>query len=187
MEIENSIPPYWRESTISILKRQNKFLLGNVFLSEPLSTPRDSSHCKKLCKSVSGFRHKSLTGEGFPSPVRQYQKYPSGDSRLLSPDLLRDLFHESKLVPLLFLCELIPDLAGRESALRAEAQPLQRHESRCIVNPFFQDLLVLKLRPLRRDKSEHYLLSLRNPGEAVKASGSLICLLYTSPSPRDCS
>ncbi|EFE91320.1 hypothetical protein GCWU000341_01978 [Oribacterium sp. oral taxon 078 str. F0262] len=40
MEIENSIPPSWRESTISILKRQNKFLLGNVFLSEPISAAR---------------------------------------------------------------------------------------------------------------------------------------------------
>ena len=108
MEIENSIPLSWRESTISILKRQNKFLHGNVFLSEPLSTPRDSSHCKKLCKSVSGFRHKSsLTEKSFPSSVRQYHKHSSRDIAAYFPQTSsatsftsRSLFHCSSSVSL---------------------------------------------------------------------------------------
>ena len=61
----------------------------------------------------------------------------------LFPDLIRDFFYQCQLSPLLFFGQLVADLAGGESALRAQAQPIQRKVLRGLMNSVDDRLLIL--------------------------------------------
>ena len=55
------------------------------------------------------------------------RKNVSFSTGLLSPDFFSDLADECELCPLLLLGQLVADFTGREAALRAEAQTVERN------------------------------------------------------------
>ena len=67
---------------------------------------------------------------------------------------------ESDFRPLLFLGELIANLATREAALRRKVEVLERHVLRRFLDARLHHFLVLQAGLLGRDKAEHDLLAL---------------------------
>ena len=64
----------------------------------------------------------------------------------LRPDLFRDLLHQCQFGPLFLFRQLIADLTRGKSALRAQIQPVDIHDLRCLMDPVDDRLLILQLR-----------------------------------------
>jgi len=95
----------------------------------------------------------------------------------LFPDLFCNLLYQAQLIPLLLSSQLVPNLTGSESALRTQAEILQRNEFRRFVDSADNGLLIFKLWALGCDQSQNDLFSLRNLCQAVKTSGTFIIKL----------
>ena len=92
----------------------------------------------------------------------------------LFPDLIRDFFYQCQLSPLLFFGQLVADLAGGESALRAQAQPIQRKVLRGLMNSVDDRLLILQLGGFGGDQAKYNLLIAGYFSQRLKAAGTLI-------------
>ena len=86
------------------------------------------------------------------------KKYAQPSGSLSAPNFLSDLLNELELVPLFFLCELITDLTGSESALWAQVESVERYILGSLTDPVDNDLLILKNRRLGCDKTKNDLL-----------------------------
>ena len=110
--------------------------------------------------------------------------FPAKKQAGSTPFLLRFLPHvacnvtdESELGPLLLLGEFVPDLAGSKSALRRQAEPVQRNQRRSLADSGFHRFRIFQFRSLRGDQSENDFLALRNQCERIKTTGTLVVLL----------
>ncbi len=66
----------------------------------------------------------------------------------LAPDFLSNLFNQRQFRPLLFFSQLIADLAGSKTALRAEIQPVKRDVLCSFMDSGNHGLFILQLRLL---------------------------------------
>src|SRR5688572_6708755 len=72
-----------------------------------------------------------------------------------SPDVAGDVDDTLQLAPLLVLRQRVPVMRARESALRRQAQPFERHVLGRLVDPAPQRVLRLQRARLRRDQPQH--------------------------------
>ena len=92
----------------------------------------------------------------------------------LSPDFFSNFLYQRKLCPLVFFGQLIADLTGRKSALRAEAETIQRNVLCSLMDSVDNGLLVLQFRLFRSNQTQHYLFIGRNLCKRFKTAASLI-------------
>ena len=90
---------------------------------------------------------------------------------LLRPDLACDITNESEFVPLLLLREAVANLAGGKSALRGEAQPVQRKIGGCLPDAGDDFCFVLQLREFCGNEAENDFFAVRNGCKRSEAAG----------------
>ena len=95
----------------------------------------------------------------------------------LAPDFLSNLFNQRQFRPLLFFSQLIADLAGSKTALRAEIQPVKRDVLCSFMDSGNHGLFILQLRLLCGNQSENHFLSASDFCKRRKATGSFIIKL----------
>src|SRR5262245_45425267 len=96
---------------------------------------------------------------------------------LLAPDLASGLDTQPELRPLLFLGEVVAVVRAGEAALRADAQVLERHELRRLVDAPLEDILGFELRQLGGNQPEHHLLALGDVAQRLEAARALVVVL----------
>src|SRR5262245_42307916 len=96
---------------------------------------------------------------------------------LLAPDLAGGLDAKPQLRALLFLGEVVAVVGAGEAALRADAEVLERHELRSLLDAPFQDVLGLELGKLGGNQAEHHLLALRDVAQGLEAARALVVVL----------
>src|SRR5499427_10424993 len=87
-----------------------------------------------------------------------------------APDLLRGLNDQPELVPLLLLAEVVALLGGGEAALRGQAQLVDVHEPRGVLDPPLQLVLALQIAALGGDQPEHDPLAPRHEPQRLEAA-----------------
>jgi hypothetical protein len=84
----------------------------------------------------------------------------------------RHLHHALELAPLVVHRQRVAVVGAREAALRAQAQLVQRHDARRLVDAPFQVVLVLELAELGGHQAEHDLLAGRQRAQRLEAAGA---------------
>src|SRR4029077_10831420 len=85
----------------------------------------------------------------------------------------------------LLLGEVVAVVGAGESALRADAEVLERHELGRLLDPPFQLILGLELRDLGAHQAEHHLLPLGDVAQRLEAAGALGVELEEKPTSRE--
>src|SRR5206468_10476421 len=97
----------------------------------------------------------------------------------LGPDLRRNLDDQTQLGPLLLLRQGVALDRRRESALRGEAELVDRRVLRRNLDAALELVLRLELAALRRYEAEHdLLLALRQEAERLESAGALVVPLH---------
>src|SRR5208283_4868715 len=91
---------------------------------------------------------------------------------LLAPDVARDPNHQFELAPLLLLGDRVAVMRARESALRRQAQAVQRQEPGRGIDAPLDFVLVLDGTLLRRHQAEHRLFSGGQVAQRLERAGT---------------
>src|SRR5215831_3356004 len=98
----------------------------------------------------------------------------SARSRRLPPDVLGNLDDQFELGHFLLVAEHVALDRGGEAALRRQAQLVQRHELRRLVDPALDRVRVFQLAPLGGYQAEHDHLAGRHEAQRLEAAGALV-------------
>src|SRR5215467_1002726 len=98
----------------------------------------------------------------------------SARSRRLPPDVLGNLDDQFELGNFLLVAEHVALDRGGEAALRRQAQLVQRHELRRLVDPALDRVRVFQLAPLGGHQAEHDHLAGRHEAQRLEAAGALV-------------
>ncbi len=94
------------------------------------------------------------------------------------PDVGGDGGHQTDLLPLLVFAEGIPLFSGGETALRAEADLLERHVLRGLGETRFYPLRILQLAVFSGDQPEdHLLMAGTNKAQRREIPGAVVVVL----------
>ena len=102
-------------------------------------------------------------------------------ARSSTPHVVGDLDDEAELGHLVVVGELIALDGGRESALRRQAQLIERHIARRLVDPSPELILALELRTLGSDQSQNDLFALGHEPQRFEAAGTGVVVFEEEP------
>src|SRR5215469_1142522 len=107
---------------------------------------------------------------------------PGGPLGFLSaPDVPGDLDDQFELGDLLVVAQHVPLDGGGEAALRRQAQLVERHELRRLIDAALEHVRVFQLAPLGGHQAEHDHLARRHEAQRLEAAGTVVVVLEEEP------
>src|SRR5258706_3950577 len=111
------------------------------------------------------------------NPCRWIERNASFLMKLSTPDFPGGFHDEPHLVGLLLARDLVAVHGARESALRREAELLERRVLRRLVDAPLDGVLRLELAELGGDEAQHHGLALRQEAQRPEVPGALVVVL----------